>query len=103
LDNLLTAEENLYQLTLLKHEPKDFSYQEVQKEVEKRTLLTNLYQLATRFLPTLHISNENIKYYASLVSYYTVQKLNQFHREMRHVYLLCFIAYRYQMVNDNLE
>ena len=44
LDSLLTAEESLYQLTLLKHEPKDFSYQEVQKEVEKRTLLTNLYQ-----------------------------------------------------------
>ena len=49
LDNLLTAGESLYQLTLLKHEPKDFSYQEVQKEVEKRTVLTNLYQLATQF------------------------------------------------------
>src|SRR5713101_2771597 len=71
LDNLLTAEESLYQLTLLKHEPKDFSYQEVQKEVGKRTLLSNLYQLTTQFLPTLHISNENIKYYASLVGYYT--------------------------------
>ena len=31
LDTLLTAEESLYQLTLLKHEPKDFSHQEVQK------------------------------------------------------------------------
>ncbi len=60
LGNLLTAEESLYQLTLLKHEPKDFSYQEVQEEVGKRTLLADLYQLATRFLPNLHISNENI-------------------------------------------
>jgi TnpA family transposase len=102
LDNLLTAEESLYQLTLLKHEPKDFTYQEVQKEVEKRTLLAELYQLAATFLPTLNISNESIKYYASLVSYYTVQKLNQLHRETRHAYLLCFISYRYQMVNDNL-
>jgi hypothetical protein len=80
LDNLLIAEESLYQLTLLKHEPKDFSCQEVQKEVEKRTLLTDLYKQATQFLPTLHISNENIKYYASLVSYYTVQKLSQLNR-----------------------
>jgi hypothetical protein len=102
LDNLLASEESLYQLTLLKREPKDFSYQEVLKEVEKRTLLTDLYQLATRFLPNLHISNENIKYYASLVSYYTVQKLNQLNREIRHAYLLCFISYRYQTVNDNL-
>ena len=102
LDNLLTAEESLYQLTLLKHEPKDFSYQEAQKEVDKRVLLTDLYQLATRFLPGLQISNENIKYYALLVSYYTIFNLKRMSREIVHVYLLCFISYRYQMVNDNL-
>src|SRR5207248_11386159 len=66
------------------------------------TILTDLYQIAIKFLPTFNISNENIKYYASLVSYYTVQKLNQLNRETRHAYLLCFILYRYQMVNDNL-
>jgi TnpA family transposase len=102
LDNLLTAEESLYQLTLLKREPKDFSHQEVQKEVAKRTQLTELYQLATRFLPDLHISNENIKYYASLVSYYPVKDIKKTSREIAHAYLLCFISYRYQMVNDNL-
>jgi Domain of unknown function (DUF4158) len=102
LDNLLTAEENLYQLTLLKHEPKDFSHQEVEKEVVKRAQLADLYQLATQFLPDLHISNENIKYYASLVSYYTVFNLKRMSREIVHAYLLCFISYRYQMVNDNL-
>ena len=36
LDNLLTAEESLYQLTLLKHEPKDFSHHEVRLEVGRR-------------------------------------------------------------------
>lgn len=102
LDNLLTAEESLYQLTLLKREPKDFSHQEVQKEVAKRIQLTDLYQLATQFLPDLHISNENIKYYASLVSYYPVKDIKKISREIAHAYLLCFISYRYQMVNDNL-
>ena len=102
LDNLLTAEESLYQLTLLKREPKDFSHQEVQKEVAKRTQLTDLYHLATQFLPNLHVSNENIKYYASLVSYYPVKDIRKMSREIAHAYLLCFISYRYQMVNDNL-
>lgn len=102
LDNLLTAEESLYQLTLLKREPKDFSYQEVKKEIEKRTVLTELYQLATNFLPKLNISNENIKYYASLVSYYTIFNLKRMSREIIHTYLLCFISYRYQTINDNL-
>jgi TnpA family transposase len=102
LDNLLTAEESLYQLTLLKHEPKDFSYQEIQKEVEKRTLLANLYQLATQFLPNLHISNENINYYASLITYHPVREIKRMSREVAHAYLLSFISYRYQKVNDNL-
>jgi hypothetical protein len=102
LDNLLSAEESFYQLTLLKREPKDFSYQEVQKEVEKRAILSDLYQLATQFLPSLHISNENIKYYASLVSYYSVKDIRKMSREITHAYLLCFISYRYQTANDNL-
>jgi hypothetical protein len=102
LDNLLSAEESLYQLTLLKREPKDFSYQEVQKEVEKRAILSDLYQLAMQFLPRLHISNENIKYYASLVSYYAVKDIRKMSREITHAYLLCFISYRYQTANDNL-
>jgi TnpA family transposase len=102
LDGLLTAEESLYQLTLLKHEPKDFSHQEIQLEVSRRAALADLYHLATHFLPELNISAENIKYYAELVSYYTVQKLRQLSREVAHTYLLCFIYYRYQKVNDNL-
>jgi len=86
LDNLLTAEESLYQLTLLKHEPRDFSYQEIQKEVEKRALLADLYQLTTRFLPDLHISNENIKYYASLITYHPVREIKRMSREIAHAY-----------------
>jgi hypothetical protein len=58
LDDLLTAEESLYQLTLLKREPKDFSHQEVQKEVVKRTQLTDLYQLAKQFSLNLSLRHE---------------------------------------------
>jgi hypothetical protein len=48
------------------------------------------------------MSNENIKYYASLVSFYTIFNLKRMSREIIHAYLLCFISYRYQTVNDNL-
>jgi TnpA family transposase len=102
LDNLLEAEESLYQLTLLKHEPRDFSYQEIHKEVEKQLLLAELYQLAKRFLPSLHISNENIKYYASLITYHPIREIKRMKCEVAHAYLLCFISYRYQKVSDNL-
>jgi hypothetical protein len=53
LDNLLTAEESLHQLTLLKHEPKDFGYKEIQREVERGETLYELYQLAARFISSL--------------------------------------------------
>lgn len=102
LDHLLTAEESLYQLTLLKHEPKDFSYQEIQREVSKRETLFKLYELAMVFLPSLHISNENIKYYASMITYHPVREIKRMSREVAHSYLLCFISYRYQKINDNL-
>jgi len=50
----------------------------------------------------LEISNENIKYYASLVDYYTVYKLKRMRRETAYVYLICFIFNRFQKINDNL-
>jgi TnpA family transposase len=102
LDKLLTAEDSLYELTFLKREPRDFSYKEITMEVSKGESLKELYHLARDFLPRLEISNENIKYYAYLVGYYTVYKLKRMKREIVYVYLLCFVLNRYQKINDNL-
>lgn len=102
LDKLLAAEEGLYELTFFKKEPKDFSHKEITKEVDKRQSLKEFYDLAQVFFPKTGISNENIKYYAALVSYYSVYKLNRMKQETAYVYLLCFIFNRYQKINDNL-
>ena len=48
------------------------------------------------------ISNENIKYYASLVDYYSVHRLRQLSESTVYIYLLCFIQHRYQKLHDNL-
>ena len=50
----------------------------------------------------LGISNDSIAYYAALVDYYTVQKLQQLPRGMARLYLLCVVLQRYQKINDNL-
>jgi hypothetical protein len=102
LEKLLSAEESLYEITLLKKEPRDFSFNEITNEVRKGKSLKEIYAVAKDFLPSLGISNENIKYYASLVGYYTVFKLKRMDREAVYVYLLCFILNRYQKTNDNL-
>jgi hypothetical protein len=50
----------------------------------------------------LGISNDSIAYYAALVDYYTVQKLQQLPAGMARLYLLCFLGQRYRQINDNL-
>ncbi len=50
----------------------------------------------------LELSAESVRYYASLVEYYTAYKLKRMDREAVYLYLLCFIHDRYQRLNDNL-
>jgi len=102
LQELLIREDRPYMLTLLKKEPKNFQYKQTAQEIEKQKLLKPLYDFAKEFLPRLDISNDNIRYYASIVDYYTAFRIRQIHGSVSNVYLLCFIFHRYQRINDNL-
>lgn len=102
LRTLLEDTQGLYELTLLKREPKDFSLKEVKREIDRGKQIQSLYQLAYKLLPKLGVSNESIKYFASLVNYYSVYKLKRLNEWLVFVYLLCFVYYRYQRMNDNL-
>jgi len=102
LDKLYVNREGVYAITALKHEPKDFSLKELKKEIVRSQSLAALYQTSRNLLPELCISNDSVTYYAALVDYYTVQKLQQMPKGMVYLYLLCFILHRYQKFNDNL-
>lgn len=102
LNKLLTNPDGLYELTRLKREPKDFSHKEISQEIKWSEQITDLYGVAQKLLFHLAISNESIKYYATLVSYYSVYQLNQLDEQLISIYLLCFIYHRYQKLHDNL-
>jgi hypothetical protein len=102
LKQLLEDPQGLYEITQLKHEPRDFSTGELKCEIQRGKRTQPLYQLVQRLLPELGISNENVKYYASLVGYYSVFRLKQLNEWIAYVYLSCFVYYRYQRVHDNL-
>jgi hypothetical protein len=102
LNELLSDSQGLYEITLLKREPKDFSLKEIRREISRGEQIHHLYCLAKRLLPHLLISNESIKYYASLVTYYSVFRLGQLDERIVHIYLLCFVYHRYQKIHDNL-
>jgi hypothetical protein len=102
LDALLDADEHMYQISALKREAKDFSYQELRQEVTRRQFFHPLYAFAHGFLATAGLSNESSKFYASLVKFYTVYKLQRMARATARLYLLCFAYYRFRQINDNL-
>jgi TnpA family transposase len=92
----------LYEITQLRREPKDFSVSEIKREIDRCKKIQPLYQIIQRLLPKLNISNESVKYYSSLVDYYSVYKLKRLNKWIVYVYLLCFIYHHYQQAHDNL-
>jgi len=70
LDALLQTEESTYRITVLKREPRDFTYRELRDEVERRQFFAPLHGFAKRFLDTTGISTESSRYYASLVKFH---------------------------------
>lgn len=102
LDTLLQADEGMYRISAFKHEPKDFSYKELRQEVERRKFFQPIHDFAQYFLAMAGISNESGKYYASLVKFYTVYKLQRMARAQTRLYLLCFAYHRFRQINDNL-
>jgi len=103
MEDFLSAEDNsLYSLTLIKKEPVNFTNTEIMQEVKKRQSLKPLYSFADKVLKELELSSESIKYYSSLVSYYSVYKLKRTNSITAYLYLLCFVHNRFQQCNDNL-
>ena len=102
LDALLQADEQMYRISALKHEPKDFSHKELKCEVERRKHFQPLHEFASSFLVAAGLSAESGKYYASLVKFYTVYKLQRSPKAATRLYLLCFAFQRFRQINDNL-
>jgi len=102
IDALLGANETVYRISALKREASDFSYKALRQEVARRTFFQPLYAFAQTFLATAGISTESGKYYASLVKFYTVYKLQRMPLAMARLYLLCFAYYRFGQINDTL-
>ncbi len=99
---LLEDSTGLYEITQLKHEPRDFTLGEINREIDRGKRIQPLYRLIQKLLPELGISNESIKYYASLIDYYSVFRLKRLNEWLVYVYLLCYIYHRFQQVHDNL-
>lgn len=102
LDRLLVDDDGLHVITTIKRQPRDFSYKQLLAEIARGQQLRALFALSQHIIKLLDLSAESVRYYASLVEYYTVYKLKRMDHETVQLYLLCFIHDRYQRLNDNL-
>ena len=77
LNDLLTTGDDLYGISALKKDIKNFTCSEIKREIKKRDKNREIYQAAKKLLQKLKISKGNIAYYASLAEYYTPYKLRR--------------------------
>ncbi len=102
LSALLTRDNGISDLARIEKTAKDFSNAELQSEVNSHLLLKELYLQAKRVPGKLALSPKNLEYYSSLVHYYSITKLRRFPPEQAYLYVLCYLHFRYQNINDNL-
>jgi Domain of unknown function (DUF4158)/Tn3 transposase DDE domain len=102
LEQLLVREETLSELATVKQDAKNFGYRMMVLERQKRALLAPLYRAAKELLPKFDISQQNLSFYASLTTYYTIYDLRRLKPEQTRLYLLCYAWQRYRQLSDNL-
>ena len=103
LDDLLQGEDgDMLTFSAIKREPKSFSVKELSHEVQRRQFFAPAHEFALTFVPLAGVSSESIKYYASLVQFYTRYKLRRMASTSARLYLLCFCFHRFRQINDNL-
>jgi len=89
-------------VTSIKHHPRDFSHKQLLVEIERGHQIRELFFVARRVIAQAGLSAESIRFYASLVDYYTAYKLKRMTPAMTRLYLLCCVHNRYQRLNDHL-
>jgi len=103
MDNLISEKiGHYYGLTWLQQEAPNFKPRSIREETKRKETLQPLFETSKSILEKFAISNENINYYASLANHYTVGELRQFIGGIQYIYLLSYIQYRYQQINDVL-
>ncbi|MBT4520665.1 MAG: Tn3 family transposase [Halieaceae bacterium] len=102
LNGVFASTDGLHAVTALKHDPKDFSHKQLNMEVTRGKRLRPLFSLAQRVIKQTKLTPESVRFYASLVDYYTVYKLKRMAESTSRLYILCFIHDRYRRLNDHL-
>lgn len=102
LSELISKENGISKLNVIRIDQKDFQYTAVKAEVDKALEIAELYEYTKEFLPTLKLSKNAIRYYADLTEQYAPSRLRELKKSQQWLHILCFVYHRYQQIMDNL-
>jgi len=89
-------------LSEVRQSAKNFDHSEINKELIIFNHLKPYIDNINSLIAKLTLSLKNFEYYASLVDYYTVTKLQRFDVTTRQLYSLCYLQLRYRNINEHL-
>ena len=78
LSNLISRDDGISQLNIIRADQKDFKYTAVKTEIEKAQSIVDLYTFAKEFIPILELSKNAICYYADLAEQFGRSRSGQF-------------------------
>ena len=99
---LITRENGISKLNIIRSDQKNFQYTAIKTEVDKALKIADLYEFAKNFLPTLKLSKNAIRYYADLAEQYVASRLRRLTQSQQWLQTLCFVYHRFQQIMDNL-
>jgi TnpA family transposase len=102
LDELIKNDDGFTPLNIVRSDQKDFNYRALRNEVKKAQLLSGIYELSKTTIPSLGLSTNAVRYYASLAEHYTASRMRKLRKPLQWLHTLCFVFHRYQSFMNNL-
>lgn len=102
LSTLISRNDGISQLNIIRADQKNFKYAAVKNEIEKAQGIDELYKFTKKFIPTLQLSQNAIRYYVDVAEQYAASRLRRLSKSQQWLHAICYVYHRYQQIMDNL-
>lgn len=94
--------DNDYGFSFIKRDAKNLRFKEVGEELLRHEILAKVYPSAAICVSKFRLSQQNIKYLASLATHYKLGSLRSFPKSFSSVIICCYVYFRFQKSSDFL-
>ncbi len=99
---MLETKEDFIGLSKLKKRSSDFSFGEINREINTHNKLSPIFKDLKKLIRKLKLSPANLEYYASMVRIKSLYMLKRENDNQTLMYLISYLYFRFQESNENL-